>query len=79
MTTKITKRAAGILTGALATGALATGLGFAPAAQAADGCGYGYHLDGGTCVLNAPGPGARFISPNCWINDNGDERCFAGS
>lgn len=79
MNSKITKRAAGLFTGALATGALAMGLGFAPAANAADGCGYGYHLENGTCVLNAPGPGAHFISNNCWINDNGDERCFAGS
>ncbi|BBZ76560.1 hypothetical protein MANY_18970 [Mycolicibacterium anyangense] len=79
MTTTIIKRAVGILTGTFAAGALALGIGMAPTASAADGCGYGYHLDGGTCVLNAPGPGAHFISPNCWINDNGDERCYAGS
>jgi len=30
-------------------------------------------------VLNLPGPGAHFVSPNCRINDNGDERCFAGN
>lgn len=79
MTAQISKRAAGIFASAIAAGALAVGLSFAPTASAADGCGYGYHLDGGTCVLNAPGPGAHFISQNCWINDNGDERCFAGS
>jgi hypothetical protein len=79
MTAQLSKRAAGFLTGAVAAGALAVGLSFAPAASAADGCGYGYHLENGTCVLNLPGPGAHFISNNCWINDLGDERCFAGS
>ncbi|AQT79639.1 hypothetical protein B1R94_10700 [Mycolicibacterium litorale] len=77
MTAQISKRAAGFFAGTIAAGALALGLSFAPTASAADGCGYGYHLDGGTCVLNIPGPGAHFISQNCWINDNGDERCYA--
>ncbi len=79
MTAQISKRAAGLLTSAVAAGALALGLSFAPTASAADGCGYGYHIENGTCVLNLPGPGAHFVSPNCWTNDNGDERCFAGS
>jgi hypothetical protein len=79
MTAQISKRAAGLLTSAVAAGALALGLSFAPTASAADGCGYGYHIENGNCVLNLPGPGAHFVSPNCWINDNGDERCFAGS
>ncbi|WP_142391315.1 hypothetical protein [Mycobacterium sp. ENV421] len=48
-----------------------------PTASAADGCGIGYHLDGPNCVLNVPGPNAHFISPNCWINVNNDERCYA--
>jgi hypothetical protein len=78
MTTQITKRAAGLFAGAIAAGALTLGLGLAPTASAAQGCGYGYHLDGGSCVGNAPGPGARFDPghPNCWINDNGDQRCY---
>ena len=79
MTAQISKRAAGRLTGAVAAGALAVGLSFAPTASAADGCGYGYHIENGACIVNLPGPGAHFVSPNCWINDNGDERCFAGS
>jgi hypothetical protein len=77
MTAQISKRAAGLLTSAVAASALALGLSFAPTASAADG--YGYHIENGDCVLNLPGPGAHFVSPNCWINDNGDERCFAGS
>ncbi len=77
MTARITKRVAGIFAGTAAAGALALGLGFAPTASAADGCGYGYHLENGTCIINLPGPGAHFISPNCWLNDNGDERCYA--
>ena len=79
MTAQISKRAAGLLTGAVAAGALAVGLSFAPTASAADGCSYGYHIENGACIVNLPGPGAHFVSPNCWINDNGDERCFAGS
>lgn len=49
----------------------------APAAQAANDCGYGYHWDGLSCVVNVPGPDARFIPgrPNCWINGVGEERC----
>ena len=77
MTTTITKRAAGLFAGTIAAGTLALGLSFAPTASAADGCGLGYHLENGTCIVNIPGPGAHFISPNCWINDNGDERCYA--
>ncbi len=77
MTAQISKRLTGVFAGAVAAGALALGLGFAPTASAADGCGIGYHLEGPNCVLNVPGPGAHFISPNCWINDNGDERCYA--
>jgi hypothetical protein len=78
MTTQISKRAAGILASAVAAGGLALGLGFAPTASAADNCGYGYHLAGGSCIANAPGPGAQVDPghPNCWINDNGDQRCY---
>lgn len=78
MTAQISKRVVGLLAGAVATGGLALGIGFAPTASAANGCGYGYHLDGGSCVANAPGPGAQADPghPNCWINDNGDQRCY---
>ncbi|WP_207760745.1 hypothetical protein [Mycolicibacterium sphagni] len=76
MTAPISKRAAGLFASVAAAGALTLGLSFAPTASAADGCGIGYHLEGPTCVLNVPGPDAHFISPNCWININGDERCY---
>ncbi|MCV7177925.1 hypothetical protein CG716_22470 [Mycolicibacterium sphagni] len=72
----MSKRAAGLFASVAAAGALTLGLSFAPTASAADGCGIGYHLEGPTCVLNVPGPDAHFISPNCWININGDERCY---
>ena len=77
MTRSISRRAAACFAGALAAGAVTAGMNFAPTASAADGCGIGFHLENGNCVVNVPGPGARFISPNCWINDNGDERCYA--
>ena len=78
MTAQTSKRTAGFLASALAAGALALGLSFAPTASAAQDCGYGYHLDGGNCVVNLPGPGAQADPghPNCWINDNGDQRCY---
>ncbi|WP_264005201.1 hypothetical protein [Mycolicibacterium sphagni] len=78
MTAQITKRAAGLFASAVAAGALTLGLSFAPVASAAQDCGYGYHLAGGSCVVNLPGPGAQVDPghPNCWINDNGDQRCY---
>lgn len=76
MTGKMTKRA-GILATVFAAGALTLGVG-SPVANAADDCGFGLHWDGGACIANAPGPGARFDPghPGCWINDNGDQRCY---
>ena len=82
MSGRISQRAARLMAaGFLTLGALGVGVGIAPAASAADGCGEGYHLDGNSCVLNIPGPGAQFIPgrPGCWINDNGDTRCFPGA
>jgi len=82
MSGRISKRAAGILaTGALALGSLSVGVVVAPAASAADGCGQGYHLDGNSCVINAPGPGMSFLPnrPGCWLNEVGDVRCFPGA
>ena len=75
--TKATKRA-GVLTTFVAGGALALGIGAAPAASAAEGCGYGFHLAGGACVVNLPGPGARIdpANPNCWFNDDNERRCY---
>jgi hypothetical protein len=76
------KRRAGFLSALVFTaGTVVMGVGAAPA-MAADGCGQGYHVDNaGVCIVNAPGPGARFLAnnPNCWINDNGDTRCYPGT
>ena len=77
MNENMSKRA-GILTIVVAAGALALGIG-SPVANAAQDCGYGQHLDdNGVCIANLPGPGARFDPghPGCWINDNGDQRCY---
>lgn len=80
MTTQLTKRTAGLLTTGVAALGLALGVGFSPTASAADGCGQGYHLDGGTCVVNLPGPGATPSGhPGCWYNDLGDFRCYPGA
>ena len=71
-----TKRA-GILATVFAAGALTLGIG-SPVANAAEDCGFGRHLDNGVCIQNLPGPGAQFDPghPGCWINDNGDQRCY---
>jgi hypothetical protein len=83
--TRSTKRA-GVLTSvvfAASTVVMGVVMGAAAApANAAEGCGQGYHVgNAGVCVVNAPGPGARFLAnnPNCWINDNGDTRCYPGT
>lgn len=75
--TKDSKRA-GILTTFFAAGAVALGIGAAPAASAAEGCGFGYHIAEGACVVNLPGPGARIdpADPGCWFNDNNERRCY---
>lgn len=84
MSGKFTKRsakgAAGLLaTGTFGLGALGVGISIAPAASAAQGCGQGYHIQGDSCVVNIPGPGARFVAgTNCWYNDNNDYRCPPG-
>jgi len=79
MAGRISKRTAGLL--ASGVFALGVAVSVAPMASAADGCGQGYHLDEGSCVLNVPGPGAQFIPgrPGCWLNDVGDVRCFVGA
>jgi|GEM_PF-2356303 len=67
------------LSGAIALGALLSfGLSYTSTANAAQGCGKGYHVDGnGRCVLNAPGANATPVTgrPNCWRNANGALRC----
>ncbi|KTD25392.1 Uncharacterised protein [Legionella lansingensis] len=47
--------------------------------NAAQGCGYGYHMTiNGRCVPNNPGPGAVAVPgrPDCWINYKGQFRCW---
>ncbi len=58
---------------------LSIDVGYAPAAHAAQGCGFGNHMNyWGRCVPNEPGPWARPAPgrPDCWINDRGQFRCF---
>lgn len=48
-------------------------------ANAAGGCGFGYHRGPyGGCVLNRPGPYARPapLHPGCWRNYRGQLRCY---
>ncbi|KGP63319.1 hypothetical protein EP47_09305 [Legionella norrlandica] len=53
---------------------------FTSTANAAQGCGYGYHraIHNGVCVLNYPGPYATPAPyhPGCWRNMWGQLRCF---
>jgi hypothetical protein len=52
--------------------------GYASTADAAGGCGFGYHRAwGGGCALNHPGPWARPapFHPGCWRNAWGRLRC----
>ncbi|MGQ3891011.1 GCG_CRPN prefix-to-repeats domain-containing protein [Legionella sp. CNM-4043-24] len=55
------------------------GLTWSSTSSAAQGCGYGYHMNPwGRCLPNAPGPYATFIPgrPNCWRNRWGAVRCY---
>ncbi|ARG97707.1 GCG_CRPN prefix-to-repeats domain-containing protein [Legionella micdadei] len=48
-------------------------------ANAAQGCGFGYHQSFyGGCVANHPGPFARRVAgrPGCWTNLWGQFRCY---
>lgn len=48
-------------------------------ANAAQGCGFGYHQSfHGGCILNHPGAGARPAPyhPGCWRNAWGQLRCY---
>ncbi|KTC75305.1 hypothetical protein Lbir_0450 [Legionella birminghamensis] len=58
---------------------LMLGVGYFSNAEAAQGCGFGNHMNyWGRCVPNAPGPWARPAPgrPDCWINDHGNLRCY---
>lgn len=69
----------GLTSVALAATLFTFGLGYTGTSQAAQGCGFGYHMSYyGRCLPNAPGPYARFLPgrPNCWINRWGATRCY---
>ena len=54
-------------------------IGYTPSANAAGGCGHGYHRGFfGGCSLNYPGPFARPapMHPGCWRNVYGRLRCY---
>ena len=67
---------------ALRTGIVISSLvfavGYTSVANAAQGCGHGWHRNAaGGCVLNAPGPYAKPAPyhPGCWRNQWGQLRC----
>jgi len=63
----------------LAGSILAVGMTWSSASNAAQGCGFGYHMNPyGWCKPNAPGPYATPIPgrPNCWRNGFGYLRCY---
>ncbi len=66
--------------GALAVGAvLSLGVLYTSNLNAAQGCGYGYHMTYyGRCIPNYPGPYSVFVpgNSNCWYNLHGFIRCF---
>ncbi|KTC65140.1 Uncharacterised protein (plasmid) [Legionella adelaidensis] len=66
--------------GIVALGAfLSLGIFYSTNANAANGCGFGYHATAfGRCVPNSPGPWARPIvgNPDCWTNRWGQVRCW---
>jgi len=64
-----------ILAGAI----LSFGLCYSSMGNAAQGCGYGSHMNpNGRCVPNNPGAGATGVPgrPDCWRNANGNLRCY---
>ncbi|HAT2094875.1 hypothetical protein D7217_14690 [Legionella pneumophila] len=65
---------------AVVTSLLFMAVSFTSVANAAQGCGEGYHrsIYNGTCVLNYPGPFATPAPahPGCWRNMWGQLRCY---
>lgn len=58
---------------------LSLGVLYSSTTHAANGCGYGNHMNAwGRCVPNNPGPWATAIPgrPDCWRNVNGNVRCY---
>lgn len=67
------------LTAVVIGGVLSFGVWYASMANAAQGCGFGYHMTAfGRCVPNNPGPNATPIPgrPDCWRNGAGEVRCW---
>ena len=63
------KRRAGVLTTVVTAVIMGLGIGTAPAALAADDCGYGFHFGGGACVVNLPCPGPALRSGSSQLLD----------
>lgn len=58
---------------------LLLGAGYSSISNAAQGCGFGYHMTAfGRCVPNSPGPNATPAPgrPDCWFNGAGHLRCW---
>ncbi len=69
----------GLLHVVCVAGLLFLAVGYTSTAKAAQGCGFGYHLNVyGGCVQNHPGPFARPapLHPGCWRTWNGALRCY---
>ncbi|WED44579.1 GCG_CRPN prefix-to-repeats domain-containing protein [Legionella cardiaca] len=60
-------------------GLLTFGICYSSITNAAQGCGFGYHMTAfGRCVPNHPGPNATPAPgrPDCWYNGAGQLRCW---
>lgn len=69
----------GILRTAAMISLLFAAVGYTSMANAAQGCGFGYHRSfHGGCILNHPGPRATPAPyhPGCWRNAWGQLRCY---
>lgn len=58
---------------------LGFGVAYTSIADAAQGCGHGYHMNpNGRCVPNNPGPNSTPVPgrPDCWRNGSGQLRCY---
>lgn len=66
-----------VLRGGIIASSLFLAVSYTSVANAAQGCGHGYHRMHGMCVLNHPGPYARPAPyhPGCWRNAWGQLRC----
>lgn len=70
----------GVIRTSVMIGLLFLAVGFTSVANAAQGCGFGYHraIYNGTCVLNHPGAFSTPAPahPGCWRNAWGALRCY---